>query len=245
MKTIRVFEAFAGYGSQALALKRLEAAYPDKVHFEFVGISEIEPNAIKAYRALHGESIPDFGDIIKVDWQQVPDFDLFTYSFPCQDISSSGLQRGFNPDSGTRSSLLWECERAISQKRPKYLLMENVKALTTKKFLPLFNKWLALLASYGYTNYWQVLNAADFGVPQNRERVFAVSIHGEHTPFAFPKGVPLNLTVEDILENADNIPDSYFFPKDKSDAVLDNIVAQPRTRRMLEELYHELWKSGK
>lgn len=245
MKTIRVFEAFAGYGSQALALERLEAAYPDKVHFEYVGISEIEPNAIKAYCALHGESTPNFGDITKIDWPQVPDFDLFTYSFPCQDISSSGLQRGFESGSGTRSSLLWECERAIRDKRPKYLLMENVKALTQKKFLPLFNKWLASLASYGYTNYWAVLNAADFGVPQNRERVFAVSIHGEHKPFAFPKGIPLNKTVEDILEDADTVPDSYYFPKDKTDEVLGDIVAQPRTRRMLEELYHELWKSNK
>ena len=245
MKTIRVFEAFAGYGSQALALERLEAAYPDKVHFEYVGISEIEPNAIKAYRALHGESIPNFGDITKIDWPQVSDFDLFTYSYLCTDISSSGLQRGFEPGSGTRSSLLWECERAIKIKRPKYLLMENVKALTQKKFMPLFNKWLGLLASYGYTSYWQVLNAADFGIPQNRERVFAVSIHGEHKPFAFPNGVPLDKTVENILEDADNVPESYYFPKDKTDAVLDDIVAQPRTRRMLEELYHELWKSGK
>lgn len=245
MKTIRVFEAFAGYGSQALALERLEAAYPDKVHFEYVGISEIGPNAIKAYLALHGYDTPNFGDISKINWNDVPDFDLFTYSFPCQDISSSGLQRGFDADSGTRSSLLWECEHAIKIKRPKYLLMENVKALTQRKFLPLFNKWLGLLASYGYANYWQILNAADFGVPQNRERVFVVSVHGEHTPFAFPSGKPLETTVEDVLEDANDVPQSYYFPKERSDEVLDNIIAQPRTRKMLEELYHELWRSNK
>lgn len=146
MKTIRVFEAFAGYGSQALALKRLEAAYPDKVHFEFVGISEIEPNAIKAYRVLHGEDVPNFGDIAKINWGGVADFQLFTYSFPCTDISSIGLQKGFDEGSGTRSSLLWECKRAIVAKQPKYLLMENVKALTQKKFLPIFNKWLTCFA---------------------------------------------------------------------------------------------------
>ena len=245
MKTIRVFEAFAGYGSQALALKRLEAAYPDKVHFEFVGISEIEPNAIKAYRALHGDDVPNFGDITKINWGEIPDFQLFTYSFPCTDISSSGLQAGFVEGSGTRSSLLWECKHAIVEKQPKYLLMENVKALTQKKFLPLFNKWLNLLTSYGYTNYWRVLNAADFGIAQNRERVFAVSVHGEHKPFVFPNGRPLEMTVEDILEDASDVPESYYFAKEKSDEVLDDIVAQPRTRKMLEDLYHELWRSSK
>lgn len=79
--TIRTFEAFAGYGSQMMALKRLEKDYPE-VHFEAVGISEIDPNPIKAYKAVHGD-IPNYGDISKIDWNEVPDFDLLTYSFPC------------------------------------------------------------------------------------------------------------------------------------------------------------------
>lgn len=113
MKNIKVFEAFAGYGSQALALKRLQATYPDEVHFDFVGISEICPNAIKAYKALHGD-VKNFGDICNIHWEgsvEVPDFDLFTYSFPCQSISAAGKQHGFTKGSGTRSSLLWECEK--------------------------------------------------------------------------------------------------------------------------------------
>ena len=242
---LRCFFAFEGYNSQGLALKRLKQNFPG-FDWVCVGRSEIDRNAIAAANALFPEAKDkNFGSITDIDWSQVPDFDLFTYSFPCTDISSAGLQAGFDEGSGTRSSLLWECKRAIVEKQPKYLLMENVKALTQKKFLPLFNKWLNLLTSYGYTNYWRVLNAADFGIPQNRERVFAVSIHGEHKPFAFPNGRPLEMTVEDILEDASDVPESYYFPKEKSDEVLDDIVAQPRTRKMLEDLYHELWRSSK
>lgn len=104
MKKIRVFEAFAGYGSQAMALKRLQKMFPDEVEFEFIGTSEIEPAAIKAYKAVHGDT-PCYGDICKIDWSQVPDFDLFTWSSPCQDFSQAGKQAGAIEGSGTRSSL--------------------------------------------------------------------------------------------------------------------------------------------
>ena len=169
MEEIRVFEAFAGYGSQLMALKQLEKDYPDKKKFTPVGIAEIDKYVIQAYKAVHGE-VTNYGDISKINWDEVPDFDLFTYSFPCTDISIAGVQKGFAEDSGTRSSLLWECRKAIIAKRPKYLLLENVKALVQKKNLPEFNKWLTELESYGYTNYWKVLNAKDYGVPQNRKK---------------------------------------------------------------------------
>lgn len=129
---LRVFEAFAGYGSQSIALDLLSQSFPD-FQFETVGISEIDKFAIKAYNALHGDTIPNHGDITKIDWTQTADFDLFTYSFPCQDISSAGKQRGFSEGSGTRSSCLWACSNAIEKKLPRFLLMENVKALTQKK----------------------------------------------------------------------------------------------------------------
>lgn len=92
MKKIKVFEAFAGYGSQHMALQRIKQKYPDQFDYEIVGISEIEQNAIKAYNAIHGDTT-NFGDISKIDWSQVPDFDFFTYSFPCVpawDINSNG-----------------------------------------------------------------------------------------------------------------------------------------------------------
>ena len=203
---IKTFEAFAGYGSQLMALKRLERDYPE-VHFEPVGISEIDENPIKAYKAVHGD-ITNYGDISKIDWNNVPDFDLFTYSWPCQDVSSAGYQKGFAEGSGTRSGLLWECAKAIITKRPKYLLMENVKAICNKKFMPDFQKWLDFLAEQGYSSKWQVLNSKKYGIPQNRERTFCVSILDDDT-YQFPEPFELKKHIKDILENPLD-PDSFY-----------------------------------
>ena len=204
---IRVFEAFAGYGSQSLALERLKRDYPD-FDYEVVGISEIDKYAIDAYNALH-PGVTNYGDISKINWDEVPDFELFTYSSPCQDFSSAGLQRGGGQEgSGTRSSLLWECRRAIIAKKPKYLLLENVAALVSEKFLPLFNKWQAELESYGYSNFAQVLNAKDYGVPQNRERVFLVSILDDNARYHFPEPFKLEKRLKDVLEV--NVDEKYY-----------------------------------
>lgn len=207
---LRVFEAFAGYGSQAMALQRLHRDYP-QFHYKVVGISEIDAYALKAYRAVHGESVPNYGDITKINWIGCRvNFDLFTYSFPCQDISVAGLQRGFNENSGTRSSLLWECYKAINIKRPKYLLMENVKALVQKKFMPEFIRWQDALSALGYRNFWRVLNSKDYNVPQNRDRVFMVSVLdcNNTTPFSFPETRPLIRKLADIVEH--DVPESYY-----------------------------------
>jgi len=126
---IKLFEAFAGVGSQAMALRNLG------LPFESIGIAEIDKYAIQSYNAIHGET-KNYGDISKVDWNDVPDFDLFTYSFPCQDLSMAGKRKGLSRDSGTRSSLLWECERTIKEKKPTYLLLENVKGLITEEMKP-------------------------------------------------------------------------------------------------------------
>ncbi|EJV59319.1 DNA (cytosine-5-)-methyltransferase [Bacillus mycoides] len=176
MSKLKVFESFSGIGTQSMALKQLG------VDYETVGIAEIDKFAIQSYMAIHGET-KNYGDISKIDPTELPDMDLFTYSFPCQDLSISGKQRGMGE--GTRSGLLYECEKVITTKKPKYLLLENVKNLVGKKFKPDFDKWLEWLESQGYKNYWQVLNAKDYGVPQNRERVFVVSILGEET-YEFP-----------------------------------------------------------
>lgn len=120
----------------------------------------------------------------------------------CQDVSSSGYRKGFAKDSGTRSGLLWECEKAIQAKRPKYLLMENVKQLYNKNNMPLFQKWLDLLESYGYTNYCKILNAKNYGIPQNRERAFCVSIlNDEDKIYKFPEPIELTTCIKDYLEN--------------------------------------------
>lgn len=226
---LRVFEAFGGYGSQSLALKRLKRDYPGFC-YKIVGYSDIEPTAIKAYMALHeGENIPNYGDISKIEWDTVPDFDLFTYSFPCTDISAAGKQEGFAQGSGTRSSLLWECEKAIQAKHPRYLMMENVKALVQRKFIADFHKWLEVLESEGYYTAWQILNAKNYGVPQNRERVFAISIlktQEEPEPrYFFPSPFPLERRLKDVLE--DKVDEKYYL----SDKMLEyfNRVTEDKT----------------
>lgn len=203
---LRVFTAFSGYDSQCMALDRIGLDY------ELVGWSEIDKYAIAAHNAVYPQYAGrNYGDISKIDWAQVPDFDLFTYSSPCQDFSTAGLQRGGEKGSGTRSSLLWECERAIAAKRPKYLLFENVAALVSQKFIRLFNEWQLLLERMGYTNFTQVLNAKDYGVPQNRERVFMVSVRDCEQPYYFPKSVPLTKSIKDVLEN--NVPEEYYLSR--------------------------------
>lgn len=137
---LRCFFAFEGYNSQGLALDEIKKEHPE---FEWVcvGRSEIDKYAIKAANSIYPQNEDkNYGDISLINWEEVPDFDFFSYSSPCQDFSNAGLQKGGEEGSGTRSSLLWECRRAIEVKRPKYLMLENVKALVSKKFLPLFHK---------------------------------------------------------------------------------------------------------
>lgn len=226
MEQIRVFEAFAGYGSQAMALKRLQEEHPDKISFEFIGIAEIEPTAIKAYKAIHGD-IKNFGDISKIKWEkQVPDFDLFTYSFPCQDISNAGKQKGLSEGSGSRSSLLWECRRAIEAKKPRYLLMENVKNLVSDKFMADFSVWVQWLYDQGYQNFYEVLNAKDYGVPQNRERVFMISILDDsEDPFdrpayVFPKPFRLEKRLKDLLET--KVAESFYLKEEQVRKIVED-----------------------
>lgn len=119
----------------------------------------------------------------------------------CTDLSFAGKQRGFEKGSGTSSSLLWECQRLIEGKKPKVLLLENVKSLTSSKFRAGFHKWLSFLRGLGYTNYYGILNAKDFGLPQNRERVFVVSILGEPKPYRFPNGYDDGSTMAELLGN--------------------------------------------
>ena len=211
---LRVLENFAGIGTQRMALDKLG------IDHEVVGITEIDKFAIKSYEAIHG-SVNNLGDIGLVDPNDVPDHDLFTYSFPCQDISVAGKGKGFEKGSGTRSGLLWECEKVIRAKKPKYLLMENVKNLVSKKFLPGFEEWLEALEELGYTNYYSVLNAKDFGIPQNRERVFCVSILGEHEPYEFPKPIKLDMRLKDVLE--DEVDYKFYLSKEKTEQLIATV----------------------
>lgn len=202
---LRVFEAFSGYGSQSMALRNIS------IDYEVVAISEIDKYAIQAYQSIHG-NVLNLGDISKINVEDVPDHDLFTYSFPCQDISVAGKTQGIEHGK-TRSGLLYECRKIIEAKRPKYLLLENVKNLVGKKFKSDFDKWLEYLEGLGYTNYWDILDAKHFGVPQSRQRVFVVSILGEHKPYEFPNSIPLDKTIKDVLE--DEVDEKYYLSNDK------------------------------
>lgn len=163
----------------------------------------------------------NLGDISKIKVEDIPQHDLFTYSFPCTSCSVAGKGEGLAKGSGTQSSLLRECQKVIEGCKTKYLLMENVKNLLSKKFKPFFDERCKWLENLGYSNYYSVLNGKDFGVPQNRERVFMVSILGEHEPYEFPKGFPLELRLKDVLE--ESVDEKYYLSQEMHDRFLDSL----------------------
>lgn len=212
MQKIKVIELFAGVGSQAMALRNIG------INYEVVGISEIDKFAIKSYEAIHGK-VHNFGDISKME--ELPYCDLLTYSFPCQDLSIAGQQKGISKD--TRSGLLLEVERLLLKAKengtlPKYLLLENVKNLVGKKFIKDFERWLSFLNNLGYYSNWEVLNAKDYGIPQNRERVFVVSSL-ENIHYNFPKQVELKSKMKDLLE--ENVLEKYYLSEKSLKGFLD------------------------
>ena len=201
---LKLFSLFSGIGAFEKALERL------KIPYELVGFSEIDKYAIKSYCAIHNVSEElNFGDISKIDASELPDFDLMTWGFPCQDISIAGKMKGIK-EGETRSGLYYEGYRILKEKRPTYSIIENVKNLTSKRFRLQFESILEDLSNLGYTSFWQVLNAKDYGIPQNRERVFIVSIRNDmlQNNFCFPPKVPLICKLKDLLE--DTVDEKYY-----------------------------------
>lgn len=215
-----ILTTFSGYDSQLMAADVLAQQHPD-FRWTCVGWSDIDKYACQ----MHDLIFPQFvdkalGDITKIDWQQVKnnvggqEIDLFTYSSPCQDISQAGKQMGLKEGSDTRSALLWRVADAVEVLRPKYLLQENVAALVSEKFMPDFQKWLDKLSSLGYVSRWARLNAKDYGVPQNRDRVFCLSMRKDVAfDYQFPDPVPLKRKLEDVLQEE---VDTRFFLKDEA-----------------------------
>lgn len=162
----------------------------------------------------------NLGDISKIQTVTIPDHDLFTYSFPCQSISISGKMEGLTEGSGTHSSLLWECRKVIETKKPKYLLMENVKNLVSEKFKSDFGLWVDYLDLQGYNTYYQVLNAKDYRIPQNRERVFAVSFRKDidNKNFVFPPKQELMLRVKDFIDN--EVDEKYYYSEERNQKLI-------------------------
>ena len=211
-KPVRLIELFAGIGSQAKALQRLG------VDFEHYRVCEFDKYAIKSYNAIHGTDFAT-SDITELTANDLGIVEtdkycyMMTYSFPCQDLSLAGKQKGMAKGENTRSGLLWEVERLLNECEhlPQVLLMENVTQVHGKKNKEHFDEWIKFLESKGYSNYWQDLNAKNFGIPQNRNRTFMVSVLGDYT-YEFPKEFPLKLRLKDMLEES---VDEKFYLTDK------------------------------
>ncbi len=148
-----------------------------------------------------------------------------TYSFPCTDLSVSGAQKGMGEGSGTRSGLIWEVKRLLNEttELPDVLIMENVAAVHSKKFMPDFQKWIDFLVSKGYSNYWQDLNTYDYGIPQSRNRCFMVSILGDYK-YNFPKPIPLEKSLEDMLVPESEVPPKFYFNSDKTHKLIKDMI---------------------
>ena len=221
-KPIRLIELFAGVGSQAMALKRLGA------NFEHYRVVEFEKYAIKSYNAIHGTDFEPM-DITKIIGSDlgISDTDkycyIMTYSFPCQDLSVAGKQKGMTKGSGTRSGLLWEVERLLNEVEnlPQVLLMENVPQVHGKKNMEDFQRWIDFLESKGYSNYWQDLNAKNYGVAQNRNRCFMVSILGDYS-FKFPEPIELKKVMKDYLE--DEVDEKYYINNEKAQKLIQKLI---------------------
>ena len=207
MKKLTVNELFAGIGAVRKALIN------QNIPHEIVGISEIDKYAIKSYEAMYGKT-RNYGDISKVE--RLDYADLWTYGFPCQDISLAGDMKGIVREE-TRSGLLHEVERLLEVAKeegtlPKFLIMENVKNLVSKKFIGDFQRWIDKLSDLGYTTEWKVLIASDYGIPQRRERVFAVSVRKDKGGYSFPEPMLLEKKFRDLLE--EEVEGKYFLRKE-------------------------------
>jgi DNA (cytosine-5)-methyltransferase 1 len=190
MQKVRVLELFAGIGACSKALERLG------IEHEIVDAVEIDKYAVASFNAVHGTNFEP-QDITK--WDKDIECDLIMHGSPCQDFSVAGKGAGGDEGSGTRSSLLYETLRIVDKLRPKYVIWENVKNLLSKKHKHNWDAYAKRMEEMGYTNHAQVLNAKDYGVPQNRERVFTISILGNEK-FEFPESIILEKKLKDVLE---------------------------------------------
>lgn len=197
---IKILELFGGIGACSKALERLG------IDYEIADYVEIDKYAVKSFNSIHNTNFEP-QDICK--WDKDIEVDLIMHGSPCQDFSLAGKQAGGDEGSGTRSSLMYETIRIVEKLKPKYVIWENVKNLLSKKHIHNFNDYLETMEQLGYKNYYQVLNAKDYGIPQNRERVFTISIRKDiNKLFTFPQKQELKLKLKDMLE--DEVDEKYY-----------------------------------
>lgn len=224
---VRVLELFAGIGACSKALTNLG------IEHEIVDAVEIDKYAITAFNAIHGTNF-DPQDITK--WYKDIECDLIMHGSPCQDFSLAGKQAGGDKNSGTRSSLMYETLRIVEKLKPKYVIWENVKNLLSTKHRHNFDAYLEVMEKLGYKNYFQVLNAKDYSVPQNRERVFTVSIRNDtHKDFKFPTRRPLTKRLKDVLES--DVDEKYYLSEKAISCFMsDGTGKYPRRERFLQNI---------
>ena len=192
MEKIKILELFGGIGACSKALKRLG------INYEIVDYVEIDKYAVKSFNAIHNTSFEP-QDICK--WDKDINVDLIMHGSPCQDFSVAGKNAGGDIGSGTRSSLMYETIRIVEKIKPKYVIWENVRNLISKKHRHNFDEYINQMDLLGYNSYYQVLNAKDYGIPQNRERIFTISILKEiDNGYVFPPKQQLTLKLKDMLE---------------------------------------------
>lgn len=235
MSKLKILELFGGIGACSKALERLG------IDYEIADYVEIDKYAVKSFNAIHNTNFEP-QDICT--WDKDIKVDLIMHGSPCQDFSLAGKQAGGDKDSGTRSSLMYETIRIVEKLKPKYVIWENVKNLLSKKHIHNFNAYLETMEQLGYTNYYQVLNAKDYGIPQNRERVFTISIRNDiDTDFKFPPKQELKLKLKDMLE--DEVDEKYYL----IDKYLEftNFYTIPRNSdgKLINGSYNRVWKEDK
>lgn len=234
---IKYLSLFSGIGAFEKAMQNL------RIPYDLVGYCEIDKHASKSYSLIH--HVPEsknFGDITKIDETKLPkDIDFISYGFPCQDISIAGNLKGFEDEDGnkTRSGLFFDALRIITHTQPQFAIAENVKNLTSARFKKEFDIVLRSLEEAGYNNYWKVLDASDYGIPQHRERVFIVSIRKDvdHGLFRFPDPMELKTKMIDLLE--DKVDDKYFLSEAMWDYCLGRGAKKtkfPRKERFLSNI---------
>lgn len=220
METIKLFTLFSGYESQMMALEA--ATNNTSINAELVGWSEIDP----IVQAIHNAAYPEYADccypdVTKIDWDTVGDIDILFASSPCQDVSRAGVRRGMQKDSSTRSSLVWEVERAIAIKRPKWFIEENVEGMLDS--MEDFESLVRSISSYGYVCFFRVLKGCEFGIPQNRPRLFMVAVRiDESEPyptFNWPETTELKSTPRDFL--SDYVDDKYYLTVEETAVFID------------------------
>lgn len=206
---LRVLSLFSGIGSPEMALRDLG------IDYDLVGFSEIDDKAIKSYCAIHNVSTEkNLGDITKIKIDELPvDIDLITHGSPCQDFSVSGYKRGGNEGSGTRSSLMWNTVEIVAHCKPKFVVWENVKGVLQKSQIHNYEKYLHRMEQNGYNNYSKVINSRHFGLAQDRDRIFVISIRRDIdcNSFKFPVEYDYEVTLREVL--SDDVDDRFYVKK--------------------------------